>query len=77
MGDIFYLKLLLTHDQCKGVQSEQELRTVHGIAHNTCKDACIALGILEDEQEWDECLNEIEDSVTPKRFRNIFATLVI
>ena len=41
------------------------------------KDACIALGILEDEQEWDECLNKIENSVTPKRFQNIFATLVI
>ena len=51
MGDIFYLKLLLTHDHFKGVQSEQELRTVQGNIQNTCKDACIALGILEDEQE--------------------------
>ena len=50
MGDVFYLKLLLTHDHCKGVQSEAELRTVQGTPHNTCKDACIAIGILDDDR---------------------------
>ena len=77
MGDVFYLKLLLTHDHCKGTKSEEGLRTVQGTIHKSCKDACIALGILQNEQEWDNCLQEIEESVTSSRFRNLFATLVI
>ena len=77
MGDVFYLKLLLTHDHCKGVQSEAELRTIQGTPHNMCKDACIAIGILDDDKEWDDCMQEIENSVPAKRFWNIFATLVI
>ena len=55
----------------------KELRTVDGETHNTCKDACNALGILDDDEEWDRCLSEIEDGVGPKRFRNIFAIIVI
>ena len=76
-GDIFYLKLLLTQDHCKGLRSEEELRTVHGVVHSTCKDACKALGILEDDSEWDNCLSEIEIEVSPRRFRNIFAIIII
>ena len=67
-GDVFYLKLLLTQDHCKGLRSEEELRTVHGVVHSTCKDACKALGILEDDSEWDNCLSEIEIEVSPRRF---------
>ena len=76
-GDVFYLKLLLTQDHCKGLRSEEELRTVHGVVHSTCKDACKALGILEDDSEWDNCLSEIEIEVSPRRFRNIFAIIII
>ena len=30
-GDIFYLRMLLTNDHCKGVKNENELRTINGI----------------------------------------------
>ena len=53
------------------------MRTVQGTIHKTCKDACISLGILQNEQEWDDCLQEIEESMTPRYFRNLFTTLVI
>ena len=77
MGDVFYLKLLLTYDHCKGVKSEEEFRTAQGTIHKTCKDACISLGMLQNEQEWDDCLQEIEEPVTLRCFRNLFTTLVI
>ena len=51
---------------CKGEKSEEELRTVQGTIHKTCKDTCITLGILQNEQEWDDCLQEIEESVKRK-----------
>ena len=53
------------------------MRTVQGTIHKTCKDAYIPLDILQNEQEWDDCLQQIEESVTPHLFRNLFATLVI
>ena len=77
MGDLFYLELLLAHNNCKGLKSEEELRTVQDTIHKTCKDACIALEILQNEKEWDDCLREIEESVTPCCFRNLFSILVI
>ena len=71
------MKLLLAHNNCKGGKSEEELRTVQGTIYKSCKNACIALEILQNEQEWDDFLQEIEESVTPHCFRNLFATLGI
>ena len=55
-GDRFYLCLLLTH--VKGPQSQQHLQTVNGVQHPTCKAACVALRLLEDDGEWHQCLAE-------------------
>ena len=35
------------------------------------------MGMSQNKQEWDDCLQEIEESVTPHCFRILFATLVI
>ena len=60
--------MLLTQEHCKGKQSEEELRTVDGETYNTCKDVCNALGILDDDEEWDRCLSEMEETVGPRQF---------
>jgi len=73
MGDIFYLKLLLTHNHCKGKKSETDLRTVGGTTFDTCKETCMALGILGDDTEWYKCLDEVEVASRPNSFQNTFA----
>src|SRR5712664_4458661 len=53
-GDLFYLRLLLTH--VRGPTSPEALRTMDGNLL-PWKEACAALGLLDDK-EWDQCLRE-------------------
>ncbi|PIA58920.1 hypothetical protein AQUCO_00400047v1 [Aquilegia coerulea] len=48
--------LLLT--VVKGPPSFESLYSVDGIKHKTYREACIARGLLEDDNEWDKCLEE-------------------
>ena len=40
----------------RGATSFESLRTYQGIEHSTYKEACLARGLLEDDQEWRLCL---------------------
>ncbi len=53
----YYLWMLLNY--IKGATSYEHLRTMDGIEHDTFKDACIAMGLLEDDNEWHQALEEI------------------
>ena len=55
-GEKFYLRLLLT---CvRGATSFEKLRTVEGVLYPTFKEACLHRGLLEDDEEWKQCLSE-------------------
>ncbi len=41
-----------------GATSYKHLRTVDGIEHDTFKYACIAMGLLVDDNEWHQALEE-------------------
>ena len=43
-GDVFFLCMLLHHDQCKGCTSYENLRTVNGNLLETYQEVCRALG---------------------------------
>ena len=73
-GDHFYLCLLLTH--ICGPQSERHLHTVNGVEHPTCKDACAALGLLEDDGEWNQCLQEACQAQVGPSVRHLFAVIL-
>ena len=45
-----FLRMLLTH--VKGPPSFEALHTVNGVVHHTFKSACLALGLLGDDEEW-------------------------
>ncbi|KAG0586650.1 hypothetical protein KC19_2G106400, partial [Ceratodon purpureus] len=49
-GECFYLRLLLT--TIAGPRSFEDLRTVNGVVHGTFKDACNALGLLQDDGDY-------------------------
>jgi hypothetical protein len=55
-GELYYLCMLLT--VVKGATSFENLRTTGSILHPTFKDACQALGLLGDDNEWREALKE-------------------
>jgi hypothetical protein len=57
-GERFYLRMLL--NCVKGATSYEHLRTMDGRKHDTFKDACIAMGLLADNNEWHQALEEAD-----------------
>ena len=53
-GERFYLCLLLS--VVKGPTSFECLRTVNDVLHESFKYVCIAKGLLENDEEWVQCL---------------------
>ncbi|XP_028799879.1 uncharacterized protein LOC114755171 [Neltuma alba] len=55
-GEIYYLRLLLA--TVRGPTSYEDLRTVDSIFYPTFRDACYALGLLEDDREYIDAMKE-------------------
>ena len=55
-GKRYYLRTLLTH--VKGAISFDDLKSVNGNLCRSFKEACIYLGLLQDDTEWDAYLRE-------------------
>ena len=75
IGEKYYLRLLLTI-VC-GAKSFEYLRTVRGITYRTFREACSALGLLEDDQEWVSCFNEAINLTTGQSLRTLFVTALL
>jgi len=74
-GERFYLRLLLM--VVKGSKSFVELRGYQGIEYQTFKAACLARGLLEDDSEWRQCLQEAAGIQTGSQLRRLFVTILI
>jgi hypothetical protein len=57
LSECYYLRMLLNY--VKGATSYEHLRIVDGTKHDTFKDACITMGLLVDDNEWHQALEEI------------------
>jgi hypothetical protein len=55
-GERFYLRTLLT--SVRGATSFEDLCRVNGVLYSTFHAACLAYGLLEDDNEWRQCLQE-------------------
>ncbi|XP_052177595.1 uncharacterized protein LOC127791659 [Diospyros lotus] len=73
-GERFYLRFLLT--VVKGPKSFQSLRTVDNVVHDTFKLACVARGLLEDDEEWIQCLKEAVVMKTGYQLRRLFSIIL-
>jgi hypothetical protein len=52
----YYLQMLLNYFE--GATSYEHLRIVDGTKHDTFKYPCIAMGLLVDDNEWHQALEE-------------------
>jgi len=50
---------------------------VDGVVCPTFKDACQVRGLLRDDNEWIQCLQEAGDMHTGTQLRTLFATILI
>ena len=68
--------MLLHHTQ--GATSYADLkRSPDGVIQTTFKETVIAFGLLESDEEWDECLAEASMSFMPKQLCSLFVTILI
>lgn len=74
-GERFYLRTLLTI--VKGPTSFQDLRTYNSITYDTFREACLARGLLEDDGEWQLCLQEASVMQTGSCLRSLFASILL
>nr|GEY59278.1 hypothetical protein [Tanacetum cinerariifolium] len=70
-GDLFYERMLLCHQKC--CTSFPDIRTINDIVYSTCGEACEALGLLENDQEWEITLEEAKLTATPVKLRALLA----
>ena len=74
-GERHYLRLLLHH--IPGATSFTDLKTLpDGVVHRTFKENALALGLLESDEEWDECMSEATISFMVKQLRSLFITIL-
>lgn len=72
--ECFCLRLLLSHR--RGPTSYTDLRTIGGITFETYKDACSALGLLDDDRHWNVTLMQASQIPSPKRLRHLFCIII-
>jgi len=61
----------------KGPTSYEDILTVNGITHSSFKDACVAMSLLEGDEEWHETMKEASLWATANQLRNLFVTLLV
>uniref|UniRef100_K3YXY4 ATP-dependent DNA helicase n=2 Tax=Setaria italica TaxID=4555 RepID=K3YXY4_SETIT len=74
-GDRYYLRILL--NIVKGCKSFKDIRKVDGVIHKTYKSTCYALGLLDDDNEWDDCIKEASFWASATQMRQLFCTILL
>jgi hypothetical protein len=74
-GERYYLWMLL--NVVCGATSFEDLCTVDGHVCATFKEACQARGLLENDQEWAQALEEASHWATGRRLRDLFASVLL
>lgn len=72
--ECYYLRMLLHN--IRGPQNFDELKTVNGKLFSTFREACIELGLLENDNQWDIALSEAELICTANQIRNLFCLII-
>jgi hypothetical protein len=71
----YYLRMLLN---CfKGATSYEHLWTVDGTKHDTFKDACIVMGLLTDDNEWHQALEEAGLWASGRQLCDMFTSMLM
>uniref|UniRef100_A0ABD2WRH7 ATP-dependent DNA helicase n=1 Tax=Trichogramma kaykai TaxID=54128 RepID=A0ABD2WRH7_9HYME len=74
-SELFHLRLLLLH--VKGATSFESLRTVDDILQPSFTAACLAMGLIEDDEEWCRAMEEATLWMMPCRLRLLFVRILI
>ncbi|XP_051165710.1 uncharacterized protein LOC127284357 [Leptopilina boulardi] len=73
--ELFHLRLLLL--STKGKKSFEDLCTVNGVFYDTFSSTCLALGLIEDDDEWRRALSDGALWKMPQSLRRLFVRILI
>ncbi|CAH1431856.1 unnamed protein product [Lactuca virosa] len=74
-GEAYFLRILLS--KVKGPKSFEEIRTVNGEEYSSFRDACYALGLLDDDKEYIDAIKEASHYGSGFYIQFLFATLLM
>ena len=74
-GERYFLRVLLLH--IRGATSFEYLRTYEGTVYETFREACLARGLLQDDEIWRNTLYEAVHQVSPYQIRKTFAFILV
>jgi hypothetical protein len=74
-GERFFLRLLLT--AVRGATSFDHLKTVGEVVHPDFKSACVALGLLNSDDEWHNTIEEAARFQTGTQLRELFVCILL
>ena len=72
---LFRLRLLLLHS--RGAISFNDLKLVNGVQYETLFEACLALGLIEYDEEWSRSMQEAVNWMMPCSLRHLFVRILI
>lgn len=75
LGECYYLRIIL--NKVKGPTCFADIRTVNGKVYSTYKEACYALGLLDDDKEYVDGIVEASSWATGAYLRKFFAMLLL
>ncbi|OMP14190.1 DNA helicase PIF1, ATP-dependent [Corchorus olitorius] len=74
-GERYYLRMLL--NIVRGPTCYEDIITVDGVLYPTFKEACHALLLLDNDDEWHEALKEASHSAFGYLYRHIFVSMIL
>ncbi|XP_071739059.1 uncharacterized protein [Rutidosis leptorrhynchoides] len=74
-GEAYYLRILL--NKVRGPTCFEDIRTVNGKICPTFKDACYELGLLDDDKEYIEAIQQASQYSTGPYLRSLFVMLLV
>ena len=74
-GEHFYLRVLLNF--VKGCTSFESIRIINGVDYKTYREAYYALGLLDDDKEWNDCLSKAALWASGNELRNLFVLFLL
>lgn len=74
-GELWYLRMLLC--RVAGPKCFRDLRTFEGTTYNTFQEACGAMRILNDDNEWHEAILENILSAMPYQLRSLSVHIIV
>ena len=77
-GEAFYLRILLHNDHCRGKTSFEDMKTLNGgKVCETYQEVCRELGLLRDDQEWHQVLEEAAGSKLCPQIRELYVVILM